>query len=34
MVVREEDQKVLVFISNDLERTAQEVTALYKQRWK
>ncbi len=31
--VREEDQKQLVFITNDLERTAVEIAALYKQRW-
>lgn len=30
---REEDQKVLVFISNDLERSAEEIADLYKQRW-
>ncbi len=31
--VRKEDQKRLVFITNDLERTAVEIAALYKQRW-
>ena len=31
--VREEDQKVLVFITNDLERSAAEIADLYKQRW-
>lgn len=30
---REEDQKLLVFISNDLECSAQEIASLYKQRW-
>lgn len=30
---REEDQKDLVFISNDLERSAEEIADLYKQRW-
>jgi len=30
---REEDQKILVFISNDLKRSAEEIAALYKQRW-
>ena len=30
---REEDGKELVFISNDLERTAEEIAALYKSRW-
>jgi len=30
---REEDQKVLIFISNDLERSAEEIAGLYKQRW-
>jgi len=30
---REEDQKILVFISNDLNRSAEEIAALYKQRW-
>lgn len=30
---RKEDGKVLVFISNDLERTAAEIAALYKSRW-
>ncbi len=32
-VRREEDGKELVFISNDLERTAEEIAALYKSRW-
>ena len=31
--IREEDQKELVFITNDLERSAIEIAALYKQRW-
>jgi IS4 transposase len=31
--LREEDQKLLVFISNDLSRSASEIAALYKQRW-
>lgn len=31
--LREEDQKVLVFITNDMARTAEEIAALYKQRW-
>ena len=31
--LREEDQKVLVFITNDMDRTAEEIAALYKQRW-
>jgi len=30
---REEDGKILNFITNDLERTAVEVTELYKKRW-
>jgi len=30
---RKEDQKILVFISNDLERSANEIAGLYKQRW-
>lgn len=30
---RPEDKKVLVFISNDLDRPAEEITELYKQRW-
>ena len=30
---RSEDQKQLVFISNDLKRSAAEIAALYKQRW-
>lgn len=32
-IVREEDDKVLSFITNDLERTAQEIAELYKARW-
>lgn len=31
--MREEDGKELSFISNDLKRTAEEITDLYKQRW-
>jgi len=31
--VREEDNKQLTFITNDMERTAGEIAALYKQRW-
>jgi len=31
--VREEDGKELIFITNDLKRTAGEVASLYKQRW-
>ena len=31
--VRAEDQKELVFITNDLSRSAVEIAALYKQRW-
>jgi len=31
--IREEDQKELVFITNDLSRSAVEIAALYKQRW-
>jgi len=31
--LREDDQKVLVFITNDMTRTAEEISALYKQRW-
>ncbi len=31
--VRKEDQKQLVFITNDLKRTAVDIAALYKQRW-
>lgn len=31
--LRPEDGKELVFISNDLERTAEQIAALYKQRW-
>lgn len=31
--IREEDHKELVFITNDLSRSALEITALYKQRW-
>jgi IS4 transposase len=30
---RAEDKKVLVFMSNDLNRSAEEIAALYKQRW-
>ena len=30
---RPEDKKVLVFISNDLDRSAEEIAELYKQRW-
>ncbi len=30
---RSEDQKQLVFITNDLARSAAEIAALYKQRW-
>lgn len=30
---RKEDQKVLVFLSNDLDSPAEEIAALYKQRW-
>ena len=30
---RAEDKKMLVFISNDLERSAEEIAELYKQRW-
>ena len=30
---RKEDQKILVFISNDLTRSAEDIAALYKQRW-
>ena len=30
---REEDGKLLTFITNDLERTAAEIAALYKSRW-
>ncbi len=30
---RPEDQKILVFISHDLTRTATEIADLYKQRW-
>jgi IS4 transposase len=30
---RKEDQKILVFISNDLNRSAEEIACLYKQRW-
>ena len=32
-ICREEDGKVLVFISNDLKRSAAEIAALYKSRW-
>jgi len=31
--IRKEDQKQLVFITNDFERTAAEIAVLYKQRW-
>jgi len=31
--VREEDGKELIFISNDLKRTAGDIAALYKERW-
>ena len=31
--VRKEDQKTLVFITNDMTRTATEIAELYKQRW-
>ncbi|MCK5905882.1 MAG: IS4 family transposase, partial [Gammaproteobacteria bacterium] len=31
--IRSEDQKQLVFITNDLKRSAVEIAALYKQRW-
>jgi len=31
--IRTTDNKKLVFISNDFERTAEEIAALYKQRW-
>jgi len=31
--IRATDHKKLVFISNDFERTAEEIAALYKQRW-
>jgi len=30
---REEDGKELIFITNDLQRSAEEIAALYKQRW-
>jgi putative transposase len=30
---RSEDQKQLVFITNDLKRSAEDIAALYKQRW-
>jgi len=32
--VREEDGKQLTFITNDMKRSAEEIAALYKQRWK
>lgn len=32
-IIREEDEKVLSFITNDLERSAQEIADLYKTRW-
>jgi transposase len=31
--IRTTDNKKLVFISNDFERTAEEIATLYKQRW-
>lgn len=31
--IREEDQKILVFITNDFDRSAVEIAALYKRRW-
>jgi len=31
--IREEDGKLLTFITNDLKRTAGEIASLYKQRW-
>lgn len=31
--IRQEDQKLLVFISNDFDRSAVEIAGLYKQRW-
>jgi len=30
---RAEDKKVVVFISNELHRGAEEIAELYKQRW-
>ncbi len=30
---RDADHKILIFITNDLNRTAQEIADLYKQRW-
>ncbi len=30
---RDTDNKILIFITNDLNRTAQEIADLYKQRW-
>lgn len=33
IVYRREDDKVLVFITNDFDRTAQAIADLYKQRW-
>jgi len=32
--VREDDGKQLTFITNDIKRSAEEIAALYKQRWK
>ena len=31
--IRKEDQKELVFLTNDLDRSAGQIAALYKQRW-
>jgi len=31
--IRKEDNKLLSFITNDMERSAEEIAALYKQRW-
>jgi len=30
---REEDGKILVFVTNDMKRSAEEIADLYKQRW-
>lgn len=30
---REEDDKMLIFITNDMDRSAEEIAGLYKQRW-
>jgi hypothetical protein len=30
---RKEDGKILIFVTNDMERSAEEIAALYKQRW-